>query len=119
MHEAVKSALRFTTAPAWADYVISAVGINSASTDAEIEEYICDNTISLSHAAETASMSPKGTTWASSILGVKGLSGIRIVDLSVAVRHEKILSFIPSAHPQAATYIIAVRATDITRKTNK
>lgn len=89
MREAVKSALRFTTASAWAGYVISPVGVNSSNTDAELDEYIRGNTISLGHAAGTASMSPKGATWGvvDPDLRIKGLVGIRIIDLSVVVSH--------------------------------
>ncbi|KAJ7908751.1 alcohol oxidase [Mycena leptocephala] len=112
MREAVKSALRFTTASAWAGYVISPVGVNSSNTDAELDEYIRGNTISLGHAAGTASMSPKGATWGvvDPDLRIKGLVGIRIIDLSV-------VPFIPAAHTQAATYIIAERAADLIKNT--
>ncbi|KAJ7693406.1 alcohol oxidase [Mycena rosella] len=108
MREAIKSALRFASAPAWAGYVISPVGVDFDSTDAELNTFILANTGTIFHAAGTASMSPKGATWGvvDPDLLVKGLTGLRIVDTSV-------VPFIPSAHTQAATYAIAERAADL------
>lgn len=85
--ESVKSALRFAMAPAWQNFIISTVGINITSTDAEIDEYIRENTGTVFHPAGTASMSPKGAGWGvvDPDLTVKGLRGLRIVDLSVVV----------------------------------
>ncbi|KAJ7703520.1 alcohol oxidase [Mycena rosella] len=108
MRQAVKSALRFASLPAWNGYVISSLGVNSNSTDAELDTYIRANAASVYHLAGSASMSPVGATWGvvDPDLVVKGLTGLRIVDLSV-------VPFIPSAHTQAATYIIAERAADL------
>ncbi|KAJ7693402.1 alcohol oxidase, partial [Mycena rosella] len=108
LREAIRSALRFASAPAWANYVISPVGVNSTSTDSEFDDYIRVNVGVLHHPAGTASMSPKGSTWGvvDPDLRVKGLRGLRIVDLSV-------VPFIPAAHTQAATYTIAERAADL------
>ncbi|KAJ7121245.1 aryl-alcohol oxidase [Mycena crocata] len=112
MREAVRSAVRFAAAPAWADYVISPFGFNSTDTDAELDEYIRDNAATVFHPVGTASMSPKGATWGvvDPDLIVKGLRGLRIVDLSV-------VPFIPAAHTQAAAYIIAERAADLIKGT--
>ncbi|KAJ7481278.1 aryl-alcohol oxidase [Mycena galericulata] len=111
MREAIRSALRFVSHPQWADYVISPVGVNSTSTDAELDEYTRDNASPFSHGAGTASMSPKGANWGvvDPDLRVKGLTGLRIVDLSV-------VPFIPTGHTSAPTYIIAERAADIIKK---
>ncbi|KAF7357745.1 Aryl-alcohol oxidase [Mycena venus] len=65
MREALKSALRFSAAPAWENYVISPFGLNSTSTDAEIDDFIRQNTGTVYHPVGTASMSPKGATWGS------------------------------------------------------
>ncbi|KAJ6559888.1 hypothetical protein B0H19DRAFT_1069608 [Mycena capillaripes] len=112
MREAIKSALHFTTAPAWHDYVISPVGVNRNSTDAEIEYFIRESGATVYHPVGTASMSPKGATWGvvDPDLVVKGLSGLRIVDLSI-VPH------IPAAHTQAAAYFIGERASDLIKDT--
>ncbi|KAJ6489556.1 alcohol oxidase [Mycena vitilis] len=111
MREGVKSALRFVTAPVWQNYVISSVGINSTSTDAEIDDFVRDNGASVFHPAGTASMSPKHASWGvvDPDLSVKGLRGLRIVDLSV-------VPFIPAAHTQAAAYIIGERASDLIKE---
>ncbi|KAJ7452774.1 aryl-alcohol-oxidase from pleurotus Eryingii [Mycena galericulata] len=107
MREAVKSALRFAGAPAFAGYVISPLGVSSGSTDAQLDDHIRDNTVTIWHPAGTASMSPVGAAWGvvDPDLRVKGLSGLRIVDLSVVP--------VIAAHPQAATYIVAERAADL------
>ncbi|KAJ7910769.1 GMC oxidoreductase-domain-containing protein [Mycena leptocephala] len=87
MHEALKSALHFVTAPAWKNYSISPVGVSSTSTDAKwmLSSLACPQKVRDE---------------------VLGLTGLQIVDLSV-------VPFIPAAHTQAATYIIAERASDI------
>ncbi|KAJ6518182.1 hypothetical protein C8R47DRAFT_1205247 [Mycena vitilis] len=109
--EALKSGLRFATAPAWNNYVISPVGINSTRTEAEMDEFNRENTATVFHPAGSASMSPKGASWGvvDPDLKVKGLSGIRIVDVSI-------VPFIPAAHTQAATYFIAERASDLIKE---
>ncbi|KAJ6589469.1 aryl-alcohol oxidase [Mycena capillaripes] len=109
--ESVKSSLRFATAPAWQNYVIAPVGVNSTSTDDEIDDYIRENSATVFHPAGTASMSPEGATWGvvDPDLIVKGLRGLRIVDLSV-------VPFIPAAHTQFATYVIAERASDLIKE---
>ncbi|KAJ7451784.1 aryl-alcohol-oxidase from pleurotus Eryingii [Mycena galericulata] len=108
MREAVKSALRFASAPAFAGYVISPFEVNSTSTDAQLDDFIRENAATVFHPAGSASMSPKGANWGvvDPDLVVKGISGLRIVDLSV-------VPFIPAAHTQAAVYIIAERAADL------
>jgi hypothetical protein len=86
MREATKNAVRFTTAPAWSDYVISPVGLDP-STDASIESYLRDHVGTIFHPAGSAAMSPKGVSWGvvDPDLKVKGLTGLRVVDLSVTV----------------------------------
>ncbi|KAK7005885.1 mitochondrial choline dehydrogenase [Favolaschia claudopus] len=108
MREGMKSNLRFSTAPAWKDYVISPVGVNYNSTDDELGKFIRENAGTIYHPVGTASMSPKGAKWGvvDPDLKVKGLSGLRIVDLSIA-------PFIPTAHPQTAAYVIGERASDL------
>jgi choline dehydrogenase-like flavoprotein len=64
--------------------------VNHTSTDAEIDDFIRESGGSVFHPAGTASMSPKGATWGvvDPNLNVKGLSGLRVVDLSVAVSRQ-------------------------------
>ncbi|KAJ7434861.1 aryl-alcohol oxidase, partial [Mycena latifolia] len=111
MREALRSALRFASAPAWMDYVISPVDFNFTATDAELDDFIRMNAGTVSHPVGTASMSPKNAAWGvvDPDLRVKGLNGLRIVDLSV-------LPFIPAAHTQAAAYVIGERAADLIKE---
>ncbi|KAJ7836922.1 alcohol oxidase [Mycena olivaceomarginata] len=94
--ESVKSALRFAMAPTWQSFIISTVGINITSTDAKIDEYIREN---------TGTHVTQGAGWGvvDPDLTVKGLRGLRIVDLSV-------VPFIPAAHTQCA------RASDLIKE---
>ncbi|KAJ7267566.1 aryl-alcohol-oxidase from pleurotus Eryingii [Mycena haematopus] len=115
MREALKSAMHFTTAPAWRGYVLSPFGsVNRTSTDAEVDAYIRENSGSVFHPVGTASMSAREAAWGvvDPDLRVKGLGGLRVVDLSV-------VPFIPAAHPQAAAYSIAERASDLIKETWK
>ncbi|KAJ7215763.1 hypothetical protein B0H12DRAFT_1224587 [Mycena haematopus] len=107
MREAVKSAIRYTTAPAWKNYVLSTVGITDTS-DAGIEAYIRANAGTIYHPVGTAAMSPSSASWGvvNSDLTVKGLTGLRVVDLSI-------VPFIVSAHTQVSAYVIGERASDL------
>lgn len=85
MREAIRAARRFTAAPAWADYIISATF--NGTTDAELDQYIRSNAGSIFHPVGTAAMSHKGAKYGvvDPDLKVKGTFGIRIVDASVLV----------------------------------
>jgi choline dehydrogenase-like flavoprotein len=111
MREAIRSALRFAAAPAWEGYIISPVGVNSTSTDAELDEYTRSTAGTVNHVAGTASMAPNGAPYGvvDPDLRVKGLIGLRIVDLSV-------VPYIPAGHTQAGTYIIAERGADLIKE---
>ncbi|KAJ7723574.1 aryl-alcohol oxidase, partial [Mycena metata] len=111
MREAVKSAFRFASAPAWKNYIISPFGLNFTSTDDEIDEWIRENAGTVYHPVGTASMSPKGAAWGvvDPDLTVKGTSGLRVVDLSI-------VPFIPAAHTQASAYVIGERASDLIKQ---
>ncbi|KAJ6569103.1 aryl-alcohol oxidase-like protein [Mycena capillaripes] len=108
MREAIKSAMRFAQAPAWKGYVISPSGLNFTSTDADIDTFVRAKTGTIFHPVGTASMSPTDASWGvvDPDLTVKGLTGLRIVDLSIT-------PFIPAAHPQSAAYFIGERASDL------
>ncbi|KAF7362800.1 Choline dehydrogenase, mitochondrial [Mycena venus] len=110
MREAIKSAIRFTTAPAWKDYVISPFGLND-TTDAGIDTYIRENAGTIFHPVGTASMSPQGASWGvvDPDLTVKGLSGLRIADLSI-------VPLIPASHTQFSAYIIGERVSDLIKE---
>lgn len=88
MREAVKSTMRFAAAPAWKSFVVATVGVDSTSTDAELNAFIKAKTQTIFHPAGGSSMSPKGASWGvvDPDLTVKGLCGLRVVDLSIVVR---------------------------------
>ncbi|KAJ7743768.1 alcohol oxidase [Mycena metata] len=111
MREAVKSALRFVAGPAWSNYIIAPVSVNSSMTDAQLDDFIRENTGTVFHPAGTASISAKGASYGvvDPDLTVKGLRGLRIVDLSV-------VPFIPAGHTQAGTYFIAERGADLIKQ---
>lgn len=88
MRAAVKSTLKFLTAPSWSGYVISPVnGLESAKTDAQIDAYVQNNAATIFHPVGTASMSPKGAKngVVDPDLKVKKVAGVRVVDASVLV----------------------------------
>ncbi|KAF8209500.1 hypothetical protein K438DRAFT_1753838 [Mycena galopus ATCC 62051] len=108
MREATKQAIRYTTAPAWEGYVIAPYLLSADPTDAEIDEFIAANANTIYHPVGTAAMSPIGASWGvlDPDLTVKGLTGLRVADLSV-------VPYIPAAHPQAVAYIIGERISDV------
>ena len=134
----IRSVQRFLTVPAWKDYIVEPLnGMNNTTidTDADLEEYIRSNTMTVFHPTGTSSMSPVGAKWGivDPDLRVKGVSGLRIVDLSVLVsafpsdpliseidpRFSFFLTFkpiVPAAHPHVPTYIVSERAGDLIKK---
>lgn len=81
----MRVARRFIAAPAWADDIIAPV--NTATTDAEIDQFIRNGASSIFHAVGTAAMSPRGASYGvvDPDLKVKHALGLRIVDASVIV----------------------------------
>ncbi|KJA24828.1 GMC oxidoreductase [Hypholoma sublateritium FD-334 SS-4] len=108
MRESVRAIKRFISAPAWKDYVISPFGNLSATADADIDSYVRQHTTTVFHPSSTASMTSETSTngVVNPDFTVKGVDGLRIVDLSV-------FPFIPSCHPQGPLYLVAERAADI------
>lgn len=89
MREAIKSAKKFVTAPAWNDYIIAPFGgLANTSTDADLESYARSNTATIFHPVGTSSMTPANAGFGvvDPDLRVKGVHGLRIVDASVMVR---------------------------------
>ncbi|KAG6883452.1 hypothetical protein C0993_006066 [Termitomyces sp. T159_Od127] len=88
MREAIKSALKFASAPAWNNYIIgSAAGLAANETDAALDAYAAANAGTLFHPVGTASMSKKGATngVVDPDLKLKKVDGVRVVDASVLV----------------------------------
>ncbi|CAK5271192.1 unnamed protein product [Mycena citricolor] len=111
MRESVRAALRFAAAPAWKGYIIAPLSVNASSTDAEIDAFVQTSAGTVYHPAGSASMSPVGADWGvvDPDLKVKGLKGLRVIDLSVT-------PYIPAAHTQAAAYLIGERGADLIKR---
>ncbi|KAJ7933087.1 glucose-methanol-choline oxidoreductase [Mycena leptocephala] len=108
--QAVQKVLRFVKAPTWRDYITAPiVDLENMSQDA-LDEYIRNTAQSASHLVGTAAMSAKNARYGvvDPDLRVKGAVGLRIIDASV-------FPFVPSAHTQAATYVIAERGADLVK----
>jgi choline dehydrogenase-like flavoprotein len=85
MREAIHSVRRFVKAPVWKDYIIKAV--DTATTDAELEQFIRTTAQTVSHAVGTSAMSPRGANHGvvDPDLRVKKVAGLRVVDAGVLV----------------------------------
>jgi choline dehydrogenase-like flavoprotein len=90
MQAAVRTAQRFLSAPAWQGYVTTPVGaLANVTTDAALESYIRSGAATTWHIVGTAAMSAHNASYGvvNPDLRVKGVTGLRIVDLSVLVRY--------------------------------
>lgn len=90
LREGLRLAHRFVALPAWKDYILEIYGSFASvdlNDDAQLDEYIQENTAPISHPVGSASMSPVGARWGVTDpdLKVKGVHGLRIVDASVIV----------------------------------
>jgi choline dehydrogenase-like flavoprotein len=90
MRAAVRTAQRFLSASAWQDYVTTPVGaLANVTTDAALDNYIRSGAGTAWHIVGTAAMSAHNASYGvvNPDLRVKGVTGLRIVDLSVLVRY--------------------------------
>ncbi|KAJ3552193.1 hypothetical protein NP233_g12938 [Leucocoprinus birnbaumii] len=112
MKYAVHSAQRFVAGPAWSDYILGPYpgsdNTTMAGTEEQLGQYVRQNTGTIWHPTATASMSPVGADWGvvDPDLLVKGVSGLRIVDMSVLPR-------VPAAHTQSPAYIVGERGASL------
>ncbi|KAJ6474770.1 aryl-alcohol oxidase [Mycena sanguinolenta] len=109
--ESIKKAYRFVEAPIWNDYIIApTIDLLNMTTDA-LDEFIRNTGSSSGHIVSTAAMSAKDASYGvvNPDLLVKGASGLSIIDASI-------IPFIPSAHTQAATYVVAERGADLVKE---
>ncbi|KAJ7924083.1 aryl-alcohol oxidase [Mycena leptocephala] len=111
IRESIKKAYRFVEAPVWKDYIIApTIDLLNMTTDA-LDEFIRNTGSSSGHIVSTAVMSAKDASYGvvNPDLLVKGASGLSIIDASI-------MPFIPSAHTQAATYVVAERGADLVKE---
>ncbi|KAG5351591.1 hypothetical protein C0989_005670 [Termitomyces sp. Mn162] len=109
MREAIKHVLAFTNAPIWDGFIVApSGGLQNATTDEKIDEYISAAASTFFHPTSTLSMSAKGAKngVVDPDLKVKDIVGLRVVDASV-------FPFIPTGHTSSAVYAVAERAADI------
>lgn len=109
MREAIKHALKFTSAPVWKGYIVSpSGGLENATTDEKLDEYITAASSTFFHPTGTLSMSAKGAKngVVDPDLRVKNIVGLRVVDASI-------FPYIPTGHTSSAVYAVAERAADI------
>ncbi|KAF9533808.1 hypothetical protein CPB83DRAFT_757126 [Crepidotus variabilis] len=114
MREAFRAVKRLMKAPAFSGYILGPYGSSNAETDEDIDEFFRSYSATVWHAVGTAAMSTgnskDGVVDAS--LKIKGAKGLRVVDASI-------WPFVPCAHTQGPTYLIAERAADIIKKEHK
>ncbi|KAJ7259089.1 aryl-alcohol oxidase [Mycena haematopus] len=111
VRESIKQAYRFVEAPVWKGYIIApTVDLLNMTTDA-LDQFIRNTGSSAGHIVSTAAMSAKNASYGvvDPDLLVKGTSGLSIIDASI-------MPFIPSAHTQAATYVVAERGADLVKE---
>ncbi|KAJ7176483.1 alcohol oxidase [Mycena filopes] len=112
MREGIKMTRKFVTAPVWKGYILAETpALAIATTDAALEEFIRNTAGTSSHLVGSAGMSARDADYGvvDPDLRVKGASGLRIIDASV-------LPIVPSAHTQAATYVVAERGADLVKE---
>ncbi|KAI0085562.1 aryl-alcohol oxidase-like protein [Irpex rosettiformis] len=113
MRSAIRGIRRFTSAPAWDGWITGEFGpFKQAQSDEQLDAFARANTVTINHVSGTVrvgksgSVVEEGTGALDSDLKVKGTVGLRVVDASI-------FPFIPAAHTQVPTYIVAERVSDL------
>ncbi|KAJ6481563.1 aryl-alcohol oxidase-like protein [Mycena vitilis] len=106
--EGLKRAQKFVTAPVFKDYILAPTVDMSNFTNEQIDQFIRNSAGTISHLVGSAGMSAPDATYGvvNPDLLVKGTARLSVIDASV-------LPIVPSAHTQAATYVIAERGADL------
>ncbi|KAF7314359.1 hypothetical protein MKEN_00908500 [Mycena kentingensis (nom. inval.)] len=122
---AVRKAVEFVDADAFRGYVVAPVVDVGAMADEELNTFIRNNTRSFAHICGSCGMSAPDAAYGvtNPDLRVKGTVGLRVIDASVLVRglvwmedwpvDDLMKPIVPSAHTQAAVYVIAERGADM------
>ncbi|KAJ7891790.1 aryl-alcohol oxidase [Mycena leptocephala] len=127
VRDGLKRAQRFVTAPVFKDYILApTVNIANLTSD-ELDQFIRNSAGTISHLVGSAGMSARGARYGvvDPDLTVKGIARLSIIDASVLVRSQyfnciatlinTLKPIVPSAHTQAATYVIAERGADLVK----
>ncbi|KAF7304252.1 hypothetical protein HMN09_00826500 [Mycena chlorophos] len=108
LRAAVGKAQQFVALEIFKDYVV-APDMDLSPPDV-LDQYIRENGRSFSHLVSSAAMSAVNASYGvvDPDLRVKGTTGLRVIDASV-------LPIVPSAHTQAAIYVIGERGADLVK----
>ncbi|KAF5337756.1 hypothetical protein D9757_014971 [Collybiopsis confluens] len=113
MREAIKTALRFTSASAWDGYILGPADNLAAAMESDdaLDEYIRTIGGPNEHVVGTASMTSPNADYGvvNPDLLVKNVKGLRIVDASV-------LPLVTAGHTMAPVYIVAERASSLIKE---
>ncbi|KAJ7449302.1 hypothetical protein FB451DRAFT_1187393 [Mycena latifolia] len=118
--EAIKRAYRFVQAPVWRDYIIApTTDLANLSMEA-LDEYIRNGATPSAHLIGTAAMSEKNASYGvvDPDLLIKGTIGVRIIDASILLKWKR-QPLVPSAHTQAAAYVVGERGADLIKESWK
>ncbi|KAJ6594851.1 pyranose dehydrogenase [Mycena capillaripes] len=107
LKDGVGLAQHFISAPVWAGYL----GAPTVDLTGDLEATIRSRATVSYHMVGTAGMSARGARYGvvDPDLRVKGMAGLSVIDASV-------LPFVPAAHTQAASYVIAERGADLVKQ---